>query len=38
MRTTGVDKRKDNVPRLFIYTLDIYPTLLAAQAISKAVA
>jgi hypothetical protein len=29
---------RDNVPRLSIYTLDIYSTLLAAQAISKAVA
>jgi hypothetical protein len=28
----------DNVPRLSIYTLDIYCTLLAAQAIFKAVA
>jgi hypothetical protein len=26
---------RDNVPRLSIYTLDIYPTLLVAQAISK---
>jgi hypothetical protein len=29
---------RDNVPRLFIYTLDIYSTFLAAQAIFKAVA
>jgi hypothetical protein len=28
----------DNIPRLSIYILDIYYTLLTAQAISKAVA
>jgi hypothetical protein len=29
---------RDNIPRLSIYTFDIYSTLFAAQAISKAVA
>jgi hypothetical protein len=29
---------RNNVPRLSIYTLDIYSTLLAAQAIFNAVA
>jgi hypothetical protein len=29
---------RDNVPRLSIYTLDIYSTLLVAKAIFKAVA
>jgi hypothetical protein len=29
---------RNNVPRLFIYTLDIYSTLLVAQAIYKVVA
>jgi hypothetical protein len=29
---------RDNVPRLSIYILDIYSTLLAAQAIFMAVA
>jgi hypothetical protein len=31
-------RMRDNVPRLPIYTLNIYSTLLAAQAISKVVA
>jgi hypothetical protein len=31
-------RMRDNVPQLSIYTLDIYSTLLAVQAISKAVA
>jgi hypothetical protein len=31
-------KVRDNIPRLSIYTLNIYSTLLAAQTISKVVA
>jgi hypothetical protein len=38
MSTIGVNESEKNVPRLSINILDIYSTLLAAQAISKAVA
>ena len=38
MNTTGVDENEGNVPRFSIYILNIYSTLLVAQAISMVVA